>query len=193
MSIKKHRRPTLKGRLVLLWLATMATTAQADVTFPLYLSAGSYYQSDGETANTFQAVTASAEVLLSSPVSPWSTGLFVGRVYSQDSEQDGAVFAGGLVEHQISVWDTTVSLINYDPPGDTGRWKYFGRVRYRIAGSHKLGVEVIGSLRDPSTPNLMVGYYGTISKALSVKLVIGSKSKSGNERVARTELVWQFN
>jgi len=193
MSIKTNSRPTLKSRLLLLWLATMATTAQADVTFPLYLTAGSYYQSDGETTDTFQAVAASAEILLSSPVSPWSAGLFVGRLYSQDSQQDGAVVAGGLVEHQISVWDTTVSLVNYNPPGDSGQWKYFGRVRYRLADDHKLGVEVIGSLRDPSTPNLMVGYYGTISQAFSVKLIVGSKAKSGNERVARTELVWQFN
>ena len=192
MSIKKHRRPTLKGRVVLLWLATMATTAQADVTFPLYLSAGTYYQSDGETANTFQAVAASAEILLSSPVSPWSTGLFVGRVYSQDSEQDGAVFAGGLVEHQISVWDTTVSLINYDPPGDTGQWKYFGRVRYRFADSHKLGVEVIGSLRDPSTPNLMVGYYGTISDSLSLNVAAGPVAGKSDDFSARLELIWQI-
>ena len=208
MNAQTQRNPTLKRSLALLWLATIASTAHANtyedvltesvnsrwqVTLPLYLTAGSYYQSNGETTNTFQAVAASAEILVSSPVSPWSSGLFVGRVYSPDSERNGAVFAGGLVKHQISEWDTTVSLINYDPPGDTGQWKYFGRVRYRFADDHKLGVEVMGSLRDPSTPNLMLGYYGTISRAFSVKLVVGSKAKTGNERVVRTELVWQFN
>ncbi len=39
----------------------------------------------------------------------------------------------------------------------------------------------------------MLGYYGTISRSLSVKFVVGAKFKSGQKRSARTELVWQFN
>jgi len=167
--------------------------ARWQVSFPVYLSAGAYYQSDGETTDTFQAVAGSAEVLFSSRAHPYSVGLFVGRVYSPDGRQNGAIFAGGLFEHQLRGWDTTASLFNYDSRGASGLWNYFGRVRYRFAARHKLGIEVVGPLRDPSASNLMVGYYGTITESFSVNFVVGSKFKSGQKRIARTELVWQFN
>jgi len=183
-------------------LGVIATTAHAradsaasrwQVSFPVYLSAGAYYQSDGETIDTFQAVTGSAEVLFSSQARPYSVGLFVGQVYSPYSRQNGAIFAGGSYEHQLRGWDTTASLFNYDARDAKANWKYFGRVRYRFATRHKLGVEVVGPLRDPSASNLMVGYYGTITASFSVNFVVGSKFKSGQKRIARTELVWQFN
>ncbi len=180
-------------------IATVANTradsadSRWQVSFPVYLSAGAYYQSDGETTDTFQAVAGSAEVLFSSQAHPYSVGLFVGQVYSPDGRQNGAIFAGGLFEHQLRGWDTTANLFNYDARDAKAHWKYFGRIRYRFATRHKLGIEVVGSLRDPSASNLMVGYYGTISESFSVKLVVGSRLDAGRNRVARTELVWQFN
>ena len=167
--------------------------ARWQVSFPVYLSAGAYYQSDGETTDTFQAVAGSAEVLFSSQAHPYSIGLFVGQVYSPAGRQNGAIFAGGLFEHQLRAWDTTASLFNYDARDAKANWKYFGRVRYRFATRHKLGIEVVGALRDPSASNLMVGYYGTITESFSVNFVVGSTFKSGQKRIARTELVWQFN
>ena len=181
-------------------LGVIATAANAEsaasrwhVSFPVYLSAGAYYQSDGETTDTFQAVAGSAEVLFSSQAHPYSIGLFVGQVYSPDDRRNGAVFGGGLFEHQLRSWDTTASLFNYDSRGADRLWKYFGRVRYRFATRHKLGIEVVGPLRDPSASNLMVGYYGTITESFSVNFVVGSQVNAGRNRVARTELVWQFN
>ncbi len=186
--------------IALLGVIATAGNAHADsaesrwqVSFPVYLSAGAYYQSNGETTNTFQAVAGSAEVLFSSQAHPYSVGLFVGQVYSPDDRQNGAIFAGGLFEHQLRSWDTTASLFNYDSRGANGLWKYFGRVRYRFAAKHKLGIEVVGSLRDPAASNLLIGYYGNISKSFSVKFVVGSTFNAGRNRVARTELVWQFN
>ncbi len=183
-------------------LGVIATTANAcaesadspwQVSFPVYLSAGAFYQSDGETTDTFQAVAGSAEVLFSSQAHPYSVGFFVGQVYSPDGRQNGAIFAGGLFERQLRRWDTTASLFNYDSRGADRLWKYFGRIRYRFATRHKLGIEVVGSVRDPSASNLMVGYYGTITESFSVNFVVGSKFKSSQKRIARTELVWQFN
>ena len=197
-----HVAPRRTGfaSIALLGVIATAGNAHADsvdsrwqVSFPIYLSAGAYYQSDGETTDTFQAVAGSAEVLFSSQAHPYSVGLFVGQVYSPDGRQNGAIFAGGLFEHQLRAWDTTASLFNFDSRGASGLWKYFGRVRYRFVARHKLGIEVVGSLRDPAASNLMIGYYGTISESFSVKLVVGSRLNAGRNRVARTELVWQFN
>jgi hypothetical protein len=183
--------------LGLIAMAGNAHTASADsrwqVSFPVYLAAGAYYQSNAEASSTFQAVAGSAELLLSSQERPYSFGLFAVQVYSPDGRQSGAFIAGGLFEHQLHNWDTTANLFKYDARGANGVWRYFGRVRYRFADKHKLGIEVVGSLRDPVASNLMVGYYGTISRSFSVKLVVGSRFSAGQNRVARTELVWQFN
>ncbi len=39
----------------------------------------------------------------------------------------------------------------------------------------------------------MVGYYGTISRTVSFKFVVGAKINAGQEQVVRTELVWRIN
>ena len=150
--------------IALLGVIATAGNAHADsaasrwqVSFPVYLSAGAYYQSDGETTDTFQDV------------------------------------AGDLFEHPLRGWDTTASLFDYDSRGASGLWKYFGRVRYGFAARHKLAIEVVGPLRDPSASNLMVGYYGTITESFSVNFVVGSKFRSGQKNIVRTELVWHFN
>jgi hypothetical protein len=67
------------------------------------------------------------------------------------------------------------------------------RVRYRVADRHKLGIEAIGTFQDPGETTLMLGYYGTISRAVSVKFVAGAKINAGQERTAHTELVWRIN
>ena len=199
MIHRTHNRPAIQI-IALLGMIAMAGHAHADsaesqwqASFPIYVSAGAYYQSDGETTNTFQAVAGSVEVLFSSQARPHSFGLFAGQVHSPDGRQSGAIFGGGLFKYQLRAWDSTASLFSYDARGAKALWKYFGRVRYRFAARHKLGIEVVGSLRDASASNLMVGYYGTITEAFSVKFVVGSKINAGQKRVARTELVWQFN
>lgn len=198
MNTQARTRAIKRKLLGLLWLAALTANSQAAddgwrVSVPLYLAAGAYYHSDGVSADTHQAVIASAEMVLSSPAHPYSAGFFVGHLYSGDRSQKGAALAGGLFKHQLRNWDTSVYIVNYDAPDASQRWKFASRVRYRFAARHKLGVEIVGPFRDPSAPNVMLGYYGTISRSLSVKVVAGSKFKSGQKRVARTELVWQFN
>ena len=78
-------------------------------------------------------------------------------------------------------------------PGAPILWMYAGRVRYRVANSHKFGIEAVGTFRDPPASKLMFGYYGTISRSVSVNLVVGAALDSGHDRAARTELVWQIN
>jgi len=199
MNHRTHSRSAAQI-IALLGVIAIAGNAHADsadsrwqVSFPIYVAAGAYYQSNAEASSTFQAVAGSAELLFSSRKRPYSIGLFAVQVFSPDGRQSGAFIAGGLIKHQLRNWDTTANLLKYDSRSAKGVWKYFGRVRYRFADKHKLGIEVVGSLRDPIASNLMVGYYGTISRSLSVKLVVGSRFSAGQNRVARTELVWQFN
>ncbi len=189
-----------RGCLGLIWLGAFAANAPAiaaddgwRVSVPLYLTAGSYFHSNGVSTDTYQGVVASAEIVLSSPAHPYTTGVFVAQFFSDDRRQDGTVLAGGLFEHEIRNWDSSLYVFNYDAPDAKPLWEFAGRVRYRFAARHKLGVEVVGPFRDSSTSNVMLGYYGTISRSLSVNVVAGTDLKSGQQRVARTELVWQFN
>ena len=200
MNTQIHRQSRKSGWLGLLGLAAMMANTLAvaaddgwRVSVPLYLTAGSYFHSNGVSTESYQGVVAAAEVVLTSPVHPYSAGFFVARFYSEDRRHDGTALAGGLFEHGIRRWDSSLYVVNYDAPDASPLWKFAGRVRYRFAAGHKLGVEIAGPFRDPSAGNLMLGYYGTISRSLSVNLVVGAKFKSGQKRSARTELVWQFN
>jgi len=163
------------------------------VSIPAYLSAGAYYLTGNNGSHSFSSANAAAEILLSSPERPYSAALFVDYHYSPDEHYNGILNAGAYAKYQGIRWDTTAALFNHDGPESSDIWAYAGRIRYRLVGNHKVGVEILGALRDASSPNLGIGYYGDISDTLSIKIVAGANFKSGTQRAARTELIWQFN
>jgi len=69
---------------------------------------------------------------------------------------------------------------------------FSGLFRYR-ADRNRLGIEAFEPFEDPAESTLMVGYYGTISRTVSFKFVVGTKINAGQEQVVRTELVWRIN
>ena len=176
---------------------SVARAATADdgwqLSMPLYISAGAYYLSGLGHSDSFSSVSAFGELLVSSPASPFSAALFVDYHYSPNEQYNGISNVGGYAKFQGSRWDTTAALFNHDAPSSADIWAYAGRIRYRFAKRHKVGFEFLGTLRDASSPNLGIGYYGDISDTLSIKIVAGPNLKSGSKRAARTELVWQFN
>ena len=176
---------------------SVARAAPADdgwqLSVPAYLSAGAYYFTSGSGSHSFSSMNASAEILLSSPLRPQEAALFVDYHYSPDEPYNGILNVGGYAKYQGTRWDTTGALFNHDAPKSSDIWAYAGRVRYRLTDNHKVGVEVIGALRDASSPMIGIGYYGDFSNTLSIKIVAGANFKTGSKRVARTELVWQFN
>jgi hypothetical protein len=163
------------------------------VSIPAYLSAGAYHLTRGNGSHSFNSVNAAAEILLSSPEQPYSAALFVDYHYSPDEQYNGILNAGAYAKYQGIRWDTTAAMFNHDGPESSDLWAYAGRIRYRLVRNHKVGFEFVGALRDPSSPVLSLGYYGDISDTLSIKIVAGANFKTGSQRAARTELVWQFN
>ena len=119
--------------------------------------------------------------------------MFVDYHYSPDEQYNGILNTGAYAKYQGSRWDTTAAIFNHDGPEASDLWAYAGRIRYRLVRNHKVGIEIMGALRNPSSPELGLGYYGDISDTLSIKLVAGANFKTGSHRAARTELVWQFN
>jgi hypothetical protein len=199
-SSRTTERIATAAFIFLLCLSLLSSQSRAetadnawDVSLPLYLTAGGYHYSNGVSSDTFSSVNATAEVLISSSAHPYSAAVFVDYHYSDEARQDGITNIGAFVKHHYRRWDATAYLFEHNAPEADGLWAYAGRVRYRFAQSHKLGVEFAAPLTDASAPDLMLGYYATFSDKFSIKFVAGSNVKAGRHRVARTELVWQFN
>jgi hypothetical protein len=207
MDTQMHNRtstrtsPNVGGRacLGLFWLALLAGTVRAaspdnqwQINVPLYLTAGSHYYTSGNASGAFNLVSASVEAILSSAARPYSAGLFVDYSYSTDSRHDGSVNAGALFEYEKNNWDTNTFVFASKSPGAPSLWLYAGRVRYQFAENHKFGIGLVGTLRDPEASTLLLGYYSTISRFVSLNFVVGTTLKSGSDRAARTELVWQI-
>ena len=188
----------MKTHIALFLLIIIAADANARdehwrVSVPLYLTAGAYYHSNGISSGSFNSVNASAELLLSSSARPFEAALFAEYSYSPDARQNGTTNIGVFVKHYYGNWDTTAYVFEHNAAEAARLWAYAGRIRYRFADHHKVGIEFLAPFDDASAPNLMLGYYATFSDALSIKFVVGSNVKASNHYVARTELVWQFN
>lgn len=182
------------------WLILMAGAARAEsldprwqVSVPLYLTAGAHYYTTGNATHTFNSMSAYVEAVLSSRARPYSAGLFVDYSHSVDDRHDGTISAGGLLEYEIQNWGANTYVFTSKSTGSPGLWLYAGRVRYKVRKNHKIGIELVGTFRDPQASSLMIGYYGKISRSVSVNLVAGATLNSGRDRSARTELVWQIN
>lgn len=181
-------------------LAILFSDARADspangwqLSFPFSLTAGAFYYNSGKGSGSHASVAATVEFQLSSLARPYSSAVFIDYRKSANRRFDDVVNVGGYFQYQHDNWDTTAYLFTHDTPFESHQWVYGGRVRYRLAERHKVGIEILGLVDDPGSSSLMFGYYGQISNKLSIKLVAGASIDSWRERTARTELVWQIN
>ena len=200
MNTRRARRIACLWGLALFGLPVLIVEASAEsadsdwqLTIPLSLQGGAYFRQIGDASVIFEALAANLELLLSSPIRPYSVALFSYQRISPDSRYSGAVSFGGLFRYRADNWDSSTYLFKNKSREAPGRWILGERIRYRIADRHKLGIEVIGTFKDPDASTLMFGYYGTISRTVSVNFVAGAKINAGRERVARTELVWRVH
>ena len=200
MNIRRARRISCLSALAVFGLSALIVEASAEsaesdwqLSVPLYLKGSAYFQQNGDANVSYEVLAANLELLLSSPFRPYSFGLFVNQRISPDSRINGAVNLGGLFQFKTNYWDTSTYLFKNMSPRGPDLWVLGERIRYKVADRHKLGIEAIGTFQDPGEMTLMLGYYGTISRTVSVKFVVGAKINAGQERAARTELVWRIN
>jgi hypothetical protein len=200
MNTRRARRIACLWGLALFGLPVLIVEASAEsadsdwqLSVPLYLQGGAYFRQKGDASVTFEALAANLELLLSSPIRPYSVGLFFNSRISPDSRYNGTLNLGGFLEYRADRWDTSTYLFRNQSRGAPGLWVFGEQFRYQVADRHKLGIEVIGTFKDPGASTLMLGYYGTISRTISVKFVAGAKINAGGDRVARTELVWRIH
>ncbi len=196
---RRARRITGTWGIALLWVTWLCADVHADsaderwqVSVPLYVAASASYQKKGEATVAYDSLIASVEVELTSQARPYSAGLFLDYVISPDSRYDETVSVGGWLEYRFYKWDTTTYLAYDMAPGAPGEWLYAGQIRYKFTQRHKLGIEAFGSFEESASPKLMIAYYGTISRTISVKFVADMNPDADQQRVVRTELVWQI-
>ncbi len=200
MNTRRARRIACLWGLALFGLPVLIVEASAEsadsdwqLSVPLHLQGGAYFRQKGDASVTFEALAANLELLLSSPIRPYSVGLFFNSRISPDSRYNGTLNLGGFLEYRADRWDTSTYLFRNQSRGARGLWVFGEQFRYQVGDRHKLGIEVIGTFKDPGASTLMLGYYGTISHTISVKFVAGAKINAGGDRVARTELVWRIH
>ncbi len=162
------------------------------ISVPVYLAAGSHYYNNSNETGTVNSLSIYAEAVLSHKVRPYSVGLFVDYSHASEGSQDGMVNAGALVEYEATSWDWNAYLFVSKTPDEPGLLLSAERVRYKFADNHKIGVEVVGPLRDPSTSALMIGYYASLSPSVSFNFAAGAALNSGRNRKVRIALIWQI-
>ena len=160
---------------------------------PVFLTAGTHVQESEDATVRFDALSAFVELRLWTPYRPWSTSMFVDYRVSSDDRVADTLKTGLLFRHQDSDWDTLAAVFRSEPNGRPRSWGHAGRIRYRLAREHKIGIESFGNHRQLEAAYLMLGYYRDLSSAFSVQLVAGSQVEGRHDRAARMEIVWQIN
>lgn len=156
----------------------------------LTLSGMSSYQRQKGVAADFNTFATNAELMLKSDARPYYAGLFLDYRISTDNEHTDNLNLGGYFRYNWTRWDATSYLWASKSPGTEHTWLYAGRLRYRFLENQKLGVEAMGTLDHPETPELMFGYYGSVSESLTLKIFAGSGVNTAPDFAAKIELAW---
>ena len=156
-----------------------------------YLSGMSYYWAKGNASAFYDTLAATAELRLKSDARPWYGGMFADYRYSTHHQYSDQLNIGAYIKHGQYRWDATAyAFVNKSPRTDD-TWIYAGRLRYRVADDHKIGIEAFSSFENAKSPQLVLAYYGDISDNLSINLAAGRGTGNGPDLSARLELVWR--
>lgn len=184
--------------IVLLWAFVFATEGFAQsvdtewkAETRLYLSGMSFYWETDNDSTRYETVAATGELRFRLAVRPWYASLFADYRFSTDGRHTDHVNLGGLVKYGWEKWDATTYVFVNQSPRTERTWLYAGRVRYRVAEDHKLGIEAYGQFGNAHSPQFMFAYYGDISDSVSLNLALGPLTSSGPDFSARLELLWQ--
>lgn len=159
----------------------------------LYLTGMTNYQKNSGTSASIDNLAATAELLFLSDARPWYVSLFANYKFSTDSRYLNNINLGALLKYEWHKWDATTYVFVNQSSETPDTWFHAGRLRYRVAENHKLGVETTVPFKDPSSLELMLVYYGEISDSLSLNLAAGPGMGEVPDFNARLELTWQIH
>jgi len=198
--LRQRFRPLISLVYILLFgLALAAGQARAECgsgrwrVLPEFSVAGiSDYAGHDGAATSFSTLSAMAELTLRCAGRPYHGGAFFNYRSSSNPAVDDNVNIGGYFRYNWSRWDATTWVFVNRAPQRPDAWLYATRLRYRIAGEHKVGVETMAPFDDAGAPMVMGGYYGSVTDALSVKLLAGRQVGGSVDTAVRLGLSWQI-
>jgi len=170
--------------------APVSTDWHAETQF--YLSGMMNFRSENGYSNSWDTVAATAEIKVSSEARPYHGGFFADYRFSSDKHFDDIVNLGIYMKYGLQKWDATTFLFINKMHGRRDTRVYAGRLRYRIFENHKLGIEAMGSFRNPESPALAFGYYGSLTDALSLNVILDPGVNHSPDFAAHVELTWQI-
>jgi len=159
----------------------------------LYLTGMTNYQKNGGSSASIDNLAATAELLFLSDAQPWYVSMFANYKFSTDGRYLDNLNLGALLRYDWNKWDVTTYVFVNQLPETPDTWFNAGRVRYRVAENHKLGVEITVPFKDPGSLELMLVYYGEISTSLSLNVAAGPGIGEIADFNARLELTWQIH
>ena len=158
-----------------------------------YFNGVQYFSKLGQQSQNTLALMTMAELEFSRPGSALSATLFVDYQVSTDSDAGNSADFGATLKSSFRDWDFTGYVFVNRHKTHIGHWYGAARLRYRVAGAQKIGIEILESMERPGTPHIAGGYYGTLSDTFSIKALIGTAIGDGPEISARLELSWEIN
>jgi hypothetical protein len=159
----------------------------------LYLTGMTNYQKNGRSSASIDNLAATAELLFLSDTRPWYVSLFANYKFSTDGHYLDNINLGALLKYEWYEWDATTYVFVNQSSETPDTWFHAGRVRYRVAENHKLGVETTVPFKDPDSLELMLVYYGEISDSISLTVAAGPGMGEVPDFNARLELTWQIH
>ena len=183
---KKLTRRVASMLLAILWLvvAIRASYAEArDIDWridpELYLTGMSNFRRTQNDSAHFNTAALTAELTISHAARPYYGGLFADYRASNTASVSSSINVGGYFRYNFANWDATSWLFASKSGGAAESWIYAGRLRYRLAANHKIGIEATSLLARLDSPVFAVGYYGSLSDSLSLNSLRLTDSPSG--------------
>lgn len=183
-----------KGLLLVL-LCPAASGAEGVLVKPeVYASAIANHYTAGGESTSFDQTAMTGELTFVAPSRRYWGGPFIDYRYSSVRRFDDSLNLGAYFRYNWPRWDATTWLFVNRSSGNDDTWLYSARLRYLVAPGHKIGGEAMAPVdRDADRPRLMFGYYGSLSRSLSLNVLAGMHTAGLSDVVARMELVWRIH
>ena len=158
----------------------------------LSVMGASKYQAYEGAALNYEMLAATAELELSSPSRPYYGGLFADYRVSATAAVDDQVNLGAFIRYDLPLWDLTGYVFSHRSTGHSGTAMFAGRLRYRVRGNNKIGIEYMSTLKNSDFSDITVAWYGSMTDSLSFNIGVGRGIHNGPDLLARFELSWQI-
>lgn len=170
-----------------------SSSTQWHAELPVYLTATMHYRSADSSHSWRTIASILAELRLRRGARAWSIGPVVEIHRTVNGQNDAAVASGVILRHEHGRWDTTALVFRNMTRHAPDSWNYGARLRFQVTSTGKIGTEAYGEIDDMGASRLWFGYYGDLSRTLSLRLLAGTHVGHPQVRLLRMDVVLQVN